>query len=167
MSADQVATNPWINKMKNTPNDFARQDTRAHGAAADLLASYMPKHDCLGHETIHALAYLPGGWPWALSPYGWWDERDGSAVVFDRAYRPIARVSHDCTWVSIVPPDDRIDWIEENTYYRYLDAPQLNGETRHKIMAVTRALGIGEEIARRHHLESLGKLPTGYTGGGQ
>lgn len=150
--------------MENTQNDFARQDTRAHGAAADLLASYMPKHDRLDHEIIFALSYLPGGYPWEISPYGWWDERDGSAIVFDRARRPIARVAQDCSRVSIVAPDENISRIKETTYYEYLDAPQINSETRRKIMAVTRALGIEEEIARRHHLAALGRLPTGNAG---
>lgn len=96
---------------------------------------------------------------WMLHPYGWWTERSGSHVVFDRKYRPICRVHPDGK-VEIVRSNLWIDFLSEHFINHPSQSPNdRDGVARDKIERVVSRLGLADEIAKRRHLLRQGRLP--------
>jgi hypothetical protein len=94
---------------------------------------------------------------WFVYPYGWWTELAGAYVIFDRFYRPIARLSSG--QVEIVQSDVGIDFIDQRWFYSSGNSPFINAETRGRILGVVDRLGIMEEVERRIGLARRGLLP--------
>jgi hypothetical protein len=66
---------------------------------------------------------------WRALPYGAYVSADGSATLFDRRYRPIARRNRGGT-VTRVPPDERIHFTGQIWLYRDGTRPLINRATR-------------------------------------
>lgn len=96
---------------------------------------------------------------WALFPYGWWQEADGSSVIFDRGYRLICR-KRPSGAVEILPcartgnpvrkTDDLwIDWVDQRWLYTGLTHPARDELSRLRVLGVVQRLGLRDEIIRR------------------
>jgi hypothetical protein len=96
---------------------------------------------------------------WALLPYGWWTEADGSFVIFDRGYHLICRKRSNGT-VEILPfactgnfsrktDDSRIEWTSQRWLYTGLAHPARDAVSRLRVLGVVERLGLRDEIIRR------------------
>jgi hypothetical protein len=78
---------------------------------------------------------------WRALPYGAYVSADGSATLFDRRYRPIARLARGGT-VTRVPPDERIHFTGQIWLYRDGTHPLINHATRRRCETVLRCWNI-------------------------
>ncbi|WOH68650.1 hypothetical protein [Bradyrhizobium sp. BWA-3-5] len=91
---------------------------------------------------------------WVFFPYGYWTEKDGAFVVFDRRYHPLARKRRDGS-VQILPMLDldraaRIEFKKQHFLYGSIDHPCDTEETQQRLIGVVRRLGLEEEIHHRY-----------------
>ncbi len=91
---------------------------------------------------------------WVFFPKGYWTERDGSFVIFDGRYHPLARKRPDGS-VQILPMLDldrapRIKFKKEQFLYGGLDHPCDTEETQQRLIRVVQRLGLEEEIHHRY-----------------
>jgi hypothetical protein len=99
---------------------------------------------------------------WALFPYGWWTEADGSFVIFDRGYRLICRkrpngaveiLPFACTGNFSRKTDDLwIEWTSQRWLYTGLAHPARGALSRHRVLGVVQRLGLADEIIRRREV---------------
>jgi len=89
---------------------------------------------------------------WNIFPYGWWEEADGSLVIFDRRYRPLCRKGPD-GYVEILRPSDRISYIKQSHIYRLSEHPADNPVMKRRIYGIVHRLGLLPELSRRQQLE--------------
>jgi hypothetical protein len=106
---------------------------------------------------VEAIRILSRGARWRIFPYGCWTECDGAAVIFDRKYRPIARVRDGA--VEIVAPTTWITFKKQRWFYRTWDDPVLSVQTREKLIAIVAHYGLEPELRRRRAMEKQGELP--------
>lgn len=93
---------------------------------------------------------------WVFFPYGYWTEPDGSFVIFDRRYHPLARKRPDGS-VQILPMADldrapQIKFKKQHFLYGSIDHPCDNEEMQQRLIRVVQRLGLEEEIHRRYEL---------------
>lgn len=96
---------------------------------------------------------------WSPLPYGWWNEADGSFVIFDRGYRLICRkrlngavevLPFACTGNFSRRTDDLwIDWVDQRWLYSGLTRPARDALSRSRVLGVVQRLGLVDEIIRR------------------
>jgi len=95
---------------------------------------------------------------WHLCPYGEWIELCGSRVIFDRKYRPIARIWNDEV-VEIVPPDQYIAYIEQR-YFHGGFGWSPDAATRKIVTEIITKYWLAPELQRRRALMRRGeRLP--------
>jgi hypothetical protein len=95
---------------------------------------------------------------WRLLPYGFWIERDGAYVLFDRDYCPIVRIRR-YGHPKIVPPFERIDKIATRWFYDDVTAPYLDPQTAPTIVLLAADCGLEREIEYRWSLTDRGRAP--------
>lgn len=95
---------------------------------------------------------------WRIWPYGWWQEDDGSYVIFDRLYRPICR-KRPCGTVEIVRPDQWIAYVDQRYLYTDIRHPDGNTAIAQRLFGIVQRLGIRDELARRRGLDRRRRLP--------
>lgn len=99
---------------------------------------------------------------WALFPYGWWQEADGSSVIFDRGYRLICRKRPNGA-IEILPfartgnfgrkvDELWIDWVDQRWLYRGVTHPARDELSRLRVLGVVQRLGLRDEIVRRREV---------------
>lgn len=95
---------------------------------------------------------------WHLCPYGEWIELSGLRVIFDRKYRPIARIWNDGV-VEIVLPDQYIAHIEER-YFHSGFGWSPDAVTRKVVAEIVTKYRLAPELQRRRALMRRGeRLP--------
>ncbi|MET3853041.1 hypothetical protein [Rhizobium sp. OAE497] len=119
------------------------------------------------------LTYLPGNFEtdaakwegadmretgWRVLPYGFSVLQDGSAIIFDREYRPICELSK--AGVQLVDPTRQERW-PGSWLFLYDDGatPRYCAETRRLQRVIVDRLGLSAELKRRAILQRNGKLP--------
>ena len=93
---------------------------------------------------------------WRLLPYGFWIERDGAYVLFDRDYCPIVRIRR-YGHPKIVPPFERIDKIATRWFYDDVTAPYLDPPTAPTIVLLAEDCDLGDEYDYRCALSNFGR----------
>ncbi len=93
---------------------------------------------------------------WRLLPYGFWIERDGAYVLFDRNYCPIVRIRRYGR-LEIVPPFERIRWVKHRWFYEDVTAPYLDPQTAPTIVLLADDCGLGDEYDYRCALSDFGR----------
>lgn len=95
---------------------------------------------------------------WRILPYGYWVERDGAFVLFDRNYCPIVRLRLG-ERPAIVPPLERIRWVEQCWFYEDGTAPYVRWATLPIILFIAYLSGLEKEIEYRWALSDYGRIP--------
>ncbi len=95
---------------------------------------------------------------WRLLPYGFWIERDGAYVLFDRDYCPIVRIRRYGR-PEIVPPFERIRWVKQRWFYDDTTAPYLDPQTAPTIVLLAADCVSEQEIEYRWSLTDRGRAP--------
>jgi hypothetical protein len=92
---------------------------------------------------------------WAFFPYGWFEEADGSLLIFDRLFFSLCRKRPDNTIEAL--PMVRLDWRErvkfKSRHYLYsggADHACDNEKTQQLLIGIVQRLGIEDEVARRY-----------------
>ncbi len=93
---------------------------------------------------------------WRLWPYGFWIERDGAYVLFDRDYCPIVRIRRYGR-PEIVPPFERIRWVKQRWFYEDATAPFLDPQTAPTIVLLAADCVSDQEIDYRLSLTDRGR----------
>lgn len=91
---------------------------------------------------------------WIFFPFGYWTEADGSFVIFDRRYHPLARKRRDGS-VQILPMVDydrapQIRFKKQHFLYGSIDHVCDTEETQQRLIGVVQRLGLEEEIHHRY-----------------
>lgn len=91
---------------------------------------------------------------WLFFPYGYWTEGDGSFVIFDRRYHPLARKRRDGSVEILHMLDlDRaplIKFKKQHLLYGSIDHPCDTGETQRRLIGVVQRLGLEQEVHHRY-----------------
>ncbi|MGO3934487.1 hypothetical protein NP284_40095 [Rhodopseudomonas pseudopalustris] len=97
---------------------------------------------------------------WSLLPYGWFEESDGSYVIFDRRYRLLC-LTRPNGYVQILPFAEQamretdanwIRWRSQHWIYSDLTHPDCNAFSRSRVLGVVERLGLKDEIIRRREV---------------
>lgn len=100
---------------------------------------------------------------WCFFPAGYWEEADGSFVIFDRRYHPLARKRTNGS-IEVLPVANfdkpmRIAFRRQHFLYSGgADHPCENERTQQRLIGVVQRLGIEGEVARRYETYRLSKL---------
>ncbi|MBN9492935.1 hypothetical protein J0H33_06255 [bacterium] len=123
----------------------------------DMSTHAKPDGIWLDPETASFIRGIKKQAVWWLCPFGAWTERNGSGVIFDRAYRPIIRVMRGGA-TEIVPPDEFISYRRQRYFHRGFGwSPDI--ETREIVTQIIAKYDLAPELRRRRDLLRRGELP--------
>lgn len=87
---------------------------------------------------------------WWLCPYGEWSEPSGARVIFDRTYRPIARIFPNGS-AEIIPSDEFIKYKKQR-YFHSGFGPSPDAQTREIVAHLIAKYKLVPELQRRREL---------------
>lgn len=94
---------------------------------------------------------------WRLLPFGLWVEPDGSVVLFDRNYCPIARIKQRGP-MAPVHPLEFVNYVDQRYFYEDSIAPNIDPETAPLIVGIASTRIIAAEIENRFQLSNHGRI---------